>query len=222
MASTVAVKLALAPVTPGVVGRGDGAGAGRRGGGEGVGAGGVGPAGAGDRAVVVGGDARVGVGRAGGGDGEAAGRAALEVDDRAGAGVVRVGQRGEARTSVGADGAVVSTLTVVVIDGGVADVVGAGQREQVAVAAGDGLRASCRRSWPGRRRRCRRCRRACRSASSASSWRVRSRAFGVVGAGVDRQRRAGVEVAGACRRRWPRCCWPRRRRPPAPSRRPGR
>ena len=43
-------------------------------------------------------------------------RAALEVDDRAGARVVGVGQRAEARTPVGALGAVVSTLTVVVIE----------------------------------------------------------------------------------------------------------
>ena len=174
----------------GVVARGDGAGAGRRGSGEGVGAGGVGPAGPGDRAVVVARDSGVGVGRARGGDGEAAGGAALEVNGRAGTRVVAVGEAAEGEAGRrarrrrvhldrGGDG------------GGVADVVGAGQRQEVAVAAGDCLR-----------RRADDCRRCAVRATGVAGERAglhgqgggceAGAAVGVVGAAVDRQRGAGV------------------------------
>ena len=210
--SDCAVKLAAAPVTPALFVAVTDAAAGRRGAGEGVGAGGVRPAAAGDRAVVVRGDAGVGVGRAARGGGEAAAGAALEVDDRAGAGPVRgAAERaeGEARRR--------GRAGRVDLDGGgdraaaVADVVGAAEREQVAVAAGDGL--------AGRAGDRRRARRSCRSCPPMSVGRLDGQRrvgeagrggglrLGEVGAAVDRQRRAAVEVArraGAATRR---CRW---------------
>ena len=121
---------------------------------------------------------------------------ALRVDDRARARVVaarqpregEAGRRGRRRRvdlDRRADGG-----------GDVADVVGAGQREQVAVAAGDGLRgragdrrrcavaaAAVARQRPGRHRQ--------RRAGEAGA------AVGEVGAAVDHQRRAAVQIAGA-------------------------
>ncbi len=105
---------------------------------EGVGVAGVRPAGA-ERRVGVRGDVGLRVGCAARGDREAAGCAALEEDDRARAGVVRVRRRRE-----GEAGRRARVGRVDEDDGrdarGVADVVGAGQRVGVAEAVGrDGV-----------------------------------------------------------------------------------
>ena len=194
-----AVKLVPEPVDACAVRRRDRAGAGGRDAGEGVGAADVAPAGAGDRAVVVGGDSGVGVGGARGEGGEAAGRAALEEDRRARARVVRVGQPAEAEAGRRGRGGGVDHHRR--RDAGrVADVVGAGEGEQVAVAAGDGLAgrtgdrgrgAVAAAAVAGERRRLDG-QRGVGEAGSGAGLRL-----GVVGAAVDRQRRPGREVARA-------------------------